>query len=261
MKWDGYRALLSVDSSRVQLVSRQGTDLRAAFPEIVAGAAQLADGTAVDGEIVVWEDGRLAFGRLQHRMQRRGTSTRQAAAETWPAHFVAFDLLRLNGTDTTAWPYTAACRLRRGSSDGTGQPADRARPEEFPARLEWWRVRRRRSRLVGYVVASVRADSRRRCDGHSAYFCRRWRPTRRRGPALIASPSAVPQRCSIVPFSFPFSTAAVDRRRLLRVSGNRIRRKVIWRSSEGGRCSPNKTTGSRTSSEHGGRNCCGPRIC
>ncbi|WP_329538272.1 ATP-dependent DNA ligase (plasmid) [Streptomyces sp. NBC_01450] len=27
------------------------------------------------------------------------------AAEEWPAHFVAFDLLRLSGTDTTSWPY------------------------------------------------------------------------------------------------------------------------------------------------------------
>lgn len=48
---DGYRVLLSVDAARVQLVTRRGTDLRAAFPEIVAGAAQLAYGTAADGEI------------------------------------------------------------------------------------------------------------------------------------------------------------------------------------------------------------------
>jgi ATP-dependent DNA ligase len=27
------------------------------------------------------------------------------AAEEWPALFVAFDLLRLSGTDTTGWPY------------------------------------------------------------------------------------------------------------------------------------------------------------
>jgi bifunctional non-homologous end joining protein LigD len=78
---DGYRAWLSVDGARVQLVSRRGTDLSAAFPEIVAGAAQLSDGTAVDGEIVVWEADRLAFERLQHRMQRRGTSASQAGRQ------------------------------------------------------------------------------------------------------------------------------------------------------------------------------------
>ncbi|MFF3639063.1 hypothetical protein [Streptomyces sp. NPDC002250] len=37
-------------------------------------------------------------------MRRRGARAARAAAE-WPAHFVAFDLLRLSGTDTTGWPY------------------------------------------------------------------------------------------------------------------------------------------------------------
>jgi ATP-dependent DNA ligase len=54
----------------------------------------------IKGEQVVWEEGRLAFERLQ----RRGTGAARAAGE-WPAPFVAFDLLRLSGTDTTAWPY------------------------------------------------------------------------------------------------------------------------------------------------------------
>ncbi|MFF4542462.1 hypothetical protein [Streptomyces aureus] len=52
----------------------------------------------------MWEAGQLAFERLQHRMKRRGISAERAAGE-WPAHLVAFDLLRLNGTDTTSWPY------------------------------------------------------------------------------------------------------------------------------------------------------------
>ncbi|MFG2437937.1 ATP-dependent DNA ligase [Streptomyces sp. NPDC048508] len=103
-KWDGYRALVSINKGQVELRSRRGTDLRAAFPEILTGAAQLRDGTAFDGELVVWEEGRLAFERLQHRMQRRGVGAARAAAE-WPAHFVTFDLLRLNGNDITTWPY------------------------------------------------------------------------------------------------------------------------------------------------------------
>ncbi|MFF2131493.1 hypothetical protein ACFVW1_40295 [Streptomyces olivochromogenes] len=43
-------------------------------------------------------------------MQRRGAGAAQAATER-PAHFVAFDLLRLSGTDTTGWPYR-----RRGAA-------------------------------------------------------------------------------------------------------------------------------------------------
>jgi ATP-dependent DNA ligase len=104
-KWDGFRALVSVDAGRVVLRSRRGTEMLPAFPEIGAGAAQLPDATALDGELVVWDTaGRLAFEQLQNRLQRRGARAVRAAAE-WPAHFVAFDLVRLSGTDTTGWPY------------------------------------------------------------------------------------------------------------------------------------------------------------
>ncbi|MFF2132037.1 hypothetical protein ACFVW1_43175 [Streptomyces olivochromogenes] len=76
-----------------------------AFLEVVAGTAQLPDATALDGELVVWDAaGRLAFERLQNRLARRGAGAARAAEE-WPAHFVAFDLLRLSATDTTGWPY------------------------------------------------------------------------------------------------------------------------------------------------------------
>ncbi|WP_323187083.1 hypothetical protein [Streptomyces sp. NBC_00365] len=71
-----------------------------AFPDIAAAAVHLPDATALDGELVVWGDDRLAFERLQNRLQRRGTAAARAADEC-PAHFVAFDLLRLSGTDTS----------------------------------------------------------------------------------------------------------------------------------------------------------------
>ncbi|MFF9128539.1 ATP-dependent DNA ligase [Streptomyces sp. NPDC014889] len=104
-KWDGFRALVSVDAGRVVLRYRRGTEMAASLPEVVAGTVQLSDATALDGELVVWDAaGRLAFEQLRNRVQRRGAKAARAAAE-WPAHFVAFDLLRLSGTDTTGWPY------------------------------------------------------------------------------------------------------------------------------------------------------------
>ncbi|MFF0094726.1 hypothetical protein ACFYSF_32885 [Streptomyces canus] len=51
----------------------------------------------------MWENDQLAFERLQQRRHRRAGAAAQAAAQ-WPAHFVAFDLLRL-GTDRTRQPY------------------------------------------------------------------------------------------------------------------------------------------------------------
>ncbi|MFJ3213505.1 ATP-dependent DNA ligase [Streptomyces flaveolus] len=107
-KWDGYRAQLArFADGRVLLRSRQGTDMTGAFPEIRSAAlAQLLDDTGLDGELVVWEGERLAFERLQQRLARRRGAGALAAAQTWPAHYVAFDLLRLHGADLTGWPYT-----------------------------------------------------------------------------------------------------------------------------------------------------------
>jgi hypothetical protein len=83
-----------------------------AFPEVVAATAQLPDPSAFDGELIVWESDRLAISRLQDRLRRRGAAAARVGQE-WPAHFVAFDLLRLSGTDTTGW----SCRRRRAALD------------------------------------------------------------------------------------------------------------------------------------------------
>ncbi len=48
-KWDGWRALVSVDAGRVVLHSRRGTSLATSFPEIESGSSQLPDATALDG--------------------------------------------------------------------------------------------------------------------------------------------------------------------------------------------------------------------
>ncbi|MFF9497922.1 ATP-dependent DNA ligase [Streptomyces flaveolus] len=55
------------------------------------------------------EDGRLAFERLQQRLARRLGAGALVAAQTWPAHLVVFDLLRLEGADLTS----RSCRERR----------------------------------------------------------------------------------------------------------------------------------------------------
>ncbi|GGZ41405.1 hypothetical protein GCM10010365_72630 [Streptomyces poonensis] len=46
---DRWRALVSVETGRAALRSRQGTDLAPAFPEIRSGSGQLPDATALDG--------------------------------------------------------------------------------------------------------------------------------------------------------------------------------------------------------------------
>ncbi|MGI5397651.1 hypothetical protein [Streptomyces sp. CA-251251] len=75
------------DRLKQQQVTRYRT---VAFWEIRAAAlAQLPDDTGLDGELVVWEAGRLAFERLQQRLARRRGAGALAAAQTWPAHLVS----------------------------------------------------------------------------------------------------------------------------------------------------------------------------
>ncbi|MEU5323996.1 ATP-dependent DNA ligase [Streptomyces sp. NPDC021056] len=106
LKWDGYRALVGRwADGRVAVQSRNGSDLARAFPEVGEAVRRLPDDTAVDCELIVWEAGRLAFERLQQRMHHRGAAAAHAATE-FPAHLVAFDLLRLHGRDLTRRPFS-----------------------------------------------------------------------------------------------------------------------------------------------------------
>ncbi|WP_327722263.1 hypothetical protein OG381_47955 [Streptomyces sp. NBC_00490] len=105
-KWDGYRALAGRwADGRVAVRSRNGSDLARAFPEIEEAVRRLPDDTALDCERIVWEAGRLAFERHQQRMHHRGTAAARAATE-FRAQLVAFDQLRVHGSDLTRRPFS-----------------------------------------------------------------------------------------------------------------------------------------------------------
>ena len=98
VKWDGYRALATVNDGAVRLASRRGLDLTKDFPELGELARLIAPHDAVlDGEVVFLDpDGRPSFERLQNRAEHRGE-----------AHYMVFDLLRLDGRSLLHEPYTA----------------------------------------------------------------------------------------------------------------------------------------------------------
>jgi len=102
-KWDGIRAQLVRRAGTTWLWSRGEDLVTDRFPEILAAAQSLPDGTVIDGEILVWTNERVApFALLQKRIGRK-TLTPKILAEA-PVILMAYDLLELEGVDLRERP-------------------------------------------------------------------------------------------------------------------------------------------------------------
>ncbi|MGK4580004.1 non-homologous end-joining DNA ligase [Kitasatospora sp. HPMI-4] len=111
-KLDGVRALAYRDGDRIRLVSRNGKALQDGYPELVAAlAAQPVQRFVVDGEIVALDHGVTSFELLQRRMQLR--DARRARATGVEVTYYLFDLLHLEGYDTTRLPLRSRKKLLR----------------------------------------------------------------------------------------------------------------------------------------------------
>src|ERR1019366_4630107 len=96
IKGDGFRALTTIhEDGRVEIVSRNGKDFLARFPELASLAQSFTDAPiVVDGEIVALDaKGNSSFQLLQNRM---GAKAR--------VRYVVFDVLYAGGRDLRAEP-------------------------------------------------------------------------------------------------------------------------------------------------------------
>ncbi|MCX4486377.1 ATP-dependent DNA ligase [Streptomyces anulatus] len=120
VKQDGQRAMIYLPGDGTVLVrARSGTDITAAYPELLPLAKTLGRRAAVlDGEIVALDgQGRSDFERLQQRMGLAGVPARAArTAARVPAHLMLFDVVHLDGRPVTGLPYSE----RRGLLEGLG---------------------------------------------------------------------------------------------------------------------------------------------
>jgi bifunctional non-homologous end joining protein LigD len=122
LKWDGVRALAAVENGRVRVVGRSGRDETSRYPELSALTRALHGHSAlVDGEIVVMdEDGRPSFERLQSRINVSRESDVRRAMRDHPATYVVFDILHLDGRDLTG----TALRIRKKTLKDVLRPVD-----------------------------------------------------------------------------------------------------------------------------------------
>ncbi|MFF1714620.1 DNA ligase [Streptomyces sp. NPDC058268] len=104
---DGHRLIMWRTEETVRCHTRSGRTVTSAWMDLaVAGQAALLPGTVLDGEAVVWVDGRLSFSAAQSR----GNSTLRrasalAAQYKYPANYVAWDCLMADGVDLRGRPY------------------------------------------------------------------------------------------------------------------------------------------------------------
>ena len=104
-KWDGIRGQLIHRAGGCSLWSRGEELINEAFPELIALAEALPQGTALDGEVIVWHgeaDQPEPFASLQRRLGRKAPS--RALQKQCPAAFIAYDLLEEAGADLRDLP-------------------------------------------------------------------------------------------------------------------------------------------------------------
>jgi bifunctional non-homologous end joining protein LigD len=95
IKWDGYRAITEKNENEILLYSRNGLNFQQTYPVVVEELKSIDADCVLDGEIVVLNDqGKPDFQLLQHYSENQNR----------PIQYYIFDLLELNGKDTTSLP-------------------------------------------------------------------------------------------------------------------------------------------------------------
>jgi DNA ligase-1 len=104
-KYDGIRGQVIKRGGQVWIWTRGEELATERFPEIVAAAQSLPDGTVIDGEILVWNEDvqrPAPFSILQQRIGRKNL-TKKILDEA-PVSFMAYDLVEEQGQDIRSLP-------------------------------------------------------------------------------------------------------------------------------------------------------------
>jgi bifunctional non-homologous end joining protein LigD len=116
LAWGGVRAIARCRPGRIELRDAELEDIGERWPEVHRLTRQIGAHDAVlDGELVVFDaDGRPDRERLARRDKPGSDSAVRRRAREYPATYVIFDLLFLDGEDLTGAPYKRRRELLAG---------------------------------------------------------------------------------------------------------------------------------------------------
>ena len=110
-KWDGIRAQLVKRGGQFWLWSRGEELVSEHFPELAQAGLSLPDGTVLDGEIVVWRDGRSSLS-MNCKNASAARLLGSKILREQPVVLLAYDLLEEEGSDLRRQPqYVRRARL------------------------------------------------------------------------------------------------------------------------------------------------------
>jgi DNA ligase D-like protein (predicted ligase) len=106
VKWDGIRALISLDEEQLTIRSRNGRAITRQFPELdIPAQAFRASSALIDAEITCLDEkGRPVFQNVIKRLQQSTDSGIARLRERFPATCYVFDVLYLDGRPVVAEP-------------------------------------------------------------------------------------------------------------------------------------------------------------
>ncbi|MCC8023443.1 MAG: DNA ligase [Clostridiales bacterium] len=112
LKFDGERCLAYLDPQNgTDLINKRGVRMSPKVPELAGIHKQVRKPCVLDGELLVFVDGKPDFYQIQRRSLTGNPFKIDLASKKFPATFAAFDLLYYDGELTTRPPPTERKRL------------------------------------------------------------------------------------------------------------------------------------------------------
>lgn len=96
IKFDGTRAMIFINNGEIIIKSRRNVILNNTYPELLEIKNISKDTCILDGEIILLDNGKPSFSKLQERSKLKDKSKIEFMRNNYPVTFICFDILYKN---------------------------------------------------------------------------------------------------------------------------------------------------------------------